>query len=390
MAYSDASQNGEPEAPSFEVIDAFQRHFLDDLGKLGTKFADTFVLSARNKNRKYKFSDGAELPMEALPYHDQHDTPILHRVVELVSKPGTRDDLMAAVTAIIGYLVSGNEQMIGEEDRDCYNVLDMAVQVPNAMGLIKTICEEGLVHTIENGKTPRPRLSESPTDAPVEPRKIDIGQGKAIAVYVEWEDLLNPGRDSCLHLAIKKNQEGYAKYLLDWIALMGAEEAVIGHCGLDGLTPLHLAVDFRDCSDARVDLASHIIDRYPAALSITSATMQRAVQQEGTKTKAHHSMSSRALRTQSKGGRIKEALAPYKYFLETANGAPNKHPQRPNGPQDKPGKAAEEMKNLLRLSCMRYHGQDRALITKLLDTTVSISPVFIFLFSKGVSVHSLI
>jgi hypothetical protein len=215
--------------------------------------------------------------------------------------------------------------------------------------------------------TPRLKI----TNPPAPPRRLDVGKGETIAIYVEWQDLLHVGKDSCLHLAIRHKQEGYAKYLLDRIALTGDEKTVIGHFGSEGLTPLHIAVDSQQCSDARIDLATRIIDKYPRALSVPSATMQTAAQ-EGKKTTARLPARTGTLQSQSEGGRIKEALTPYKYFLETAKGGPSKHLRRKYGQQtaNDPMKAVE-MRDLLRLSCMRHHGQDRALITKLLDTQVS-------------------
>jgi len=224
-------------------------------------------------------------------------------------------------------------------DKDCEGKIpvDLAASSNNCRGIIEAMFE----HVV-----PDSEAAATINDA-VATRKVG------------WSELLLNGGDSCLHTAIRKRKYDYAHYILGRVHDAKAEAKLLGHYGKMGLTPLHLVADYAACTRDQLKLAERIIDMYPESLSITSSLSNSTMYQDRNEPTTE----------------IKEGISPYKYFLETKETL-NKRPGRtgPGRTGSRPALVtrgpAEKMEELLRLSCMRYHGHDRARITKLLGTTV--------------------
>ncbi|KAI9689796.1 MAG: hypothetical protein M1822_009678 [Bathelium mastoideum] len=329
---------------------------------------------------------------------------ILHQIIQSVSEnnldPNDASDLTRAIVkeerSLIKERISGHGRS---------NALELAASSQNCLEIIKAICESGMVSE-KNEKEVDPGEAESrPINVPAQQLKASaeahlqpsvsldvpvvsghfstnsttsVGEvqkprrikkdGKIITIRVAWEDLTEDGADTCLHTAIKSENNEYASYLLRRMHYTEEHKLILRHRGQSGLTPLHLAVDSKQCSTERVDLVKSIMDLYPDALSMKSRANDDGVR--------------------------KENLAPYKYFVEskatvTHDGnnrsiagltnvrdkKPGKRQQRQQGriqPNAQPSKevndqsAVEAMDQLLRLGCMRYHGKSRESITDLL------------------------
>jgi Ankyrin repeats (3 copies) len=382
-------------------------HVLDGLNNSGMDFVKTFTSTIyAHTERPYEFKKDEQLNWEWIFLPRPDGRTIIHQIIELVGQgkldPGTAESFTKALIQI-------EPEMIVDrifETRE--NALELAVSFPNCQGIIEVICEYGMVHVAKESvekrdtgedkrgtdiKAKEPRVSQAraqpsktlgesiqqsnrPSSFPMPPGKFsesavmsdDQGyemktierDGNIVTVQVEWKQMKEAGRDTCLHTAIKKNS--CARYLLQRMHLTGEQESLLSHPGQNGLTPLHVAVDYKKCSEERVELVKYIIEIYPRALSLRSVDPQVMAE--------YDEASSTSTRASS---RVKDSQSPYKHFLESKENNNSRYAVYGDQPLAKGTKeAAEKMKEFLRLGCMRHHGHDRALIIKLLDTQVSL------------------
>lgn len=346
------------------------------------------------------------------------------------------------------------------------NPLELASSDPNCLPIVKAICEHGMVRTMttkedetirlqiqrampmprDNGVVPPEPEPKSlslkdashwilskftssalkstnftqnatgdPWDASGAPEALAILElkqglqevvstdGYKIYVYYFWTDFVKDREDSCLHIAVKSGNNKCARYFLERISLTGETKSVLGRRDCNGLTLLHLAVDFTRCTDAQVDFVRHLISYYPDALGMPSGSMVfgdtsgSPNTQDVSRSSFHHSR--QVDQSQDRTPRMKENLAAYKYFLESREQVNNSKSKSQNAQPFSRRRgglqaskrlqngdrtvlqaskkltggdncAAEKMADLLKLSCMRHFGRDRAKLTQLLDSKV--------------------
>lgn len=209
------------------------------------------------------------------------------------------------------------------------------------------------------------------------------------------------------------NNNSCAEYLLERIRLTKETESVLGRSDHNGLTPLLLAVDFKNCKDEQVDFVKLLIGHYPDALKVNAGEMSYDRNTAGSEQR--HQGRPKAARPgqvrqsqESRSRRVKSSAAPYKYFLESQELALHSnrpHPElkatkppirRSKGSGEQQGSfsaagnrnstqvgtqakkkskkvenpAAAQMADLLKLSCMRCFGRNRPKLTELLDSQV--------------------
>ncbi|KAH6624421.1 hypothetical protein B0J18DRAFT_409874 [Chaetomium sp. MPI-SDFR-AT-0129] len=86
--------------------------------------------------------------------------------------------------------------------------------------------------------------------------------------------LIKNNEDSCLHIAIREGNNACADYLLSRIQLTNDTDSVLGLYDHNGLTALHLALDFDKCHDqSQVEFVRRLIAHYPPALAMNSGEM---------------------------------------------------------------------------------------------------------------------
>jgi hypothetical protein len=287
---------------------------------------------------------------------------IIHQVIEAV-KVGTLKEHVAR--HFVELIVR----------KDCFQMrygvsegngpLDIAVQYPKCRGIVEALCEYGM----------RP---------PSEPRAQPGSVEKPPALN-SWMDLSQVNRDTCLHIAIKGRNTNLAHYLLQRIKHDRSVDLLLQHKNQDGLTPLHVAVDYANCDGDQIKLVHELIELYPPALKIETEKRSRDLMQQDdfgvSAPPLPNSYTADELR-RIEGGRVKGGLSPYRYFLDTRNqhqnsrliadqpparGSPTFFFEAPQpGHLEAVEKAAVNMENLLRLSCMRHFGRNRRILTKLL------------------------
>ena len=367
-SYKPRGTNGDLDSTSLEMtesseilldIDSVHDHVLADLAGSGMEFVKNFTSTIRAKQQQlYEFEDGEQLDWQNVFERRDNESTILHQIVTAL-----RDDLSLdpdAVRQLTECLVQEHPGMIIDRDENGKNVLELAVSYKNCQGVIEAICEHGMVQVVKKpiGDEIAPRGSFAGTaivfDQSDEVRTIEK-DGETSTVEIEWKQLMHRG-ESPLHMAIRKNRNDSALYLLGRMQITGDHEYILDCPGDDGLSPLHLAVDYKMCSAERVKLVNRIIEIYPDALSVQSEAW------------------SLEKRKHRDSGHIKDGLSPYKHFIESreqrnSRSMSSKVSQHLTKEREQ---AANQIMELLRLGCMRRYGRNRAQITRLLDTKVSL------------------
>lgn len=381
--------------PKMELIESVHDHVIHDLKHSGKAFVDRFkkVFDMQDPPPPYKFEDGQELPWELVFEPRRQSRSILHQIIELVGDAAV--DVKAA-KSLVGMLVWDVPTLIGIREsatKDRFNALELAVDRKNCQEIIEAICESGMgsapkkpdeKKAIDDDLSATNSMKERlkalkaelrfrtgegiSTDAllPAIPSKggpggtvtghvqadgknsVERNEGTNTVDEMKWEGLKEKLEDTCLHMAIRNKQHPTALYLLDKLALAIAEEqnSILTHIGRGGLRPLHIAVDFKECCEERIELVKRIIEICPEALCLPIGTI-----------------SSGSLNTDDK-----EGLTPLKHFLSLKDKTDARDNVLVWTPPEGHKGLAKRMEDLLRLSCMRHHGYKRDIIMKLLDS----------------------
>lgn len=404
----------------FKALELVHDHVLTDLKQGGMDFVNCFKSTMLVQPRQFhKFRDGNQLDWNWVFFPRRDGRTILHQVIEMGHENGETTLDPDVAKNFTESLVQRSPEIIADRERDDRvkrNALELAVSCKkscqNCFGIVKAICEHGMVH-VERKPAQEKNTNGAKTEVDLRAQQLRAAQasaqlqkppgegipqshvpssvtivngamartqarkpkefkknGEIITVMIEWGQLTTPARDNCLHMAIRDKKYTFARYLLERMYITEEQESILCHYGEDILTPLHRAVEYKECSDERVELVKHIISIYPKALilpsGISSPNMQAPEDQDGG---PQFPLSQNETRVVSK-----EGLTPYKYFVELEEGMNSSREVNSMLLDSETILAASKMKEHLRLSCMRHHGQDRALITKLLSTPVSQKP----------------
>lgn len=214
-------------------------------------------------------------------------------------------------------------------------------------------------------------------------------------------------------MAVRVGNNKCAEYLLERIRLNKETQSVLSCRDDSGLSILHLAVDFAKCSQDQVNFVSLLISHYPDALTMKSGEITYGSKAANSEPKNPNQLNANRLGQyeqfqNTSSTRVKSSAAPYKYFIESKEQFLNSNHQQHEPKKDrtlarrakkegsrngslqssgnskstqeslggtqsstKPGdNPAEKMDDLLKLSCMRYFGRDRRILTELLDSQV--------------------
>jgi hypothetical protein len=387
------------------------------------EFLEEFNTIIDNEEKLKEFFNSNNFDLSCAELCQSQGRTILHRIISSVSEENLQPGIATEFTKKI---IQNEPDLIIERsslDNDM-NALELAVSSQNCLGIIKAICEEGMLQEIKNPndkeetncveqelgfnviqdqksisptrvaypashKLPASAISQTEvqtaTGDPAESRMIIQMNRRTFAVEINWRQLTQERVDTFLHKAILKNKNDYVRYLLNMLALYDKKERsyVLQHKGQSGYTPLHHAVDYNQCTIERVELVETMIHLCPETLAMDSAPMWP------------NSDSNFQIQN-SKG--VQKNYAPYKYFLELEalpktpndsvarpkknrirNGVfrsygtvqPGNRPSLPDQKYVRPQFDGEGMKHLLRLSCMQYHGKNRETITDLIGKPVS-------------------
>jgi ankyrin repeat protein len=311
---------------------------------------------------------------------------ILHKIVAELGKNPPGLEYGPAVCEFLSRLLDHDVWCLFDQDEADKNPLDLAASHDNCRDLIEQLCKEGFASADVLAKW----LESEPKDAPklIEEERTRVADSQKTGAepkWLRWYLLREPDKDTCLHIAIKKNRIDYAEVLLDRIIFDKSANIILKHKGHDGLTPLHLAVDYERCSLSHANLVPKLIDAYPDALKIES---------RGSEIKKwdKEQDSERTTGAKMELPRVKSSLTPFRYFLATRSQACPENIPSQLGLRGKrtrrvgrlnPGStlkagvrldaevedAANKIEESLRLNCMRYFGQDREVITQLLPAS---------------------
>ncbi|KAF4631245.1 hypothetical protein G7Y89_g6885 [Cudoniella acicularis] len=305
---------------------------------------------------------------------------ILHKVIMEIGQLNSGIEYNEATKNFISWLLKEAAFLKQVTDGTKLNPLDLAVAADKetCYELIRHLCEKGISHS------PKEILGVSN----IHDSRLDVMNGSVAGDgedvddddIVTWDMLLQNNRDTCLHTAIRMKRTEYARYLVSRIRLDNAASKVLGHGGQEGLTPLHLAVNYNYFTSKQDLLVDELIDAYPTALSIESSIRDETVNNR-IKQKTHGRKQS--VEAISRG--VKSSLSPFRYFLDTQEEL-TKKANAPDKPQAGKLKTlsplprssatgwlqakAGEIDTLLRINCMRYFGHDRESIIELLPLTL--------------------
>ena len=272
---------------------------------------------------------------------------IVHDMISLVGANKLDPEVVESFTKS---LVEFNPDIITYRTRDTReNVLELALTFnPKCQGIIKAICEHGMVRE-------RVATLDDQEDGEQTVKK----DGKLITIMVPWNKLIEvSGKDSCLHKAIKQNF--CADYLLQRMHRTREQEKLLFHRGYLDLTPLHLAVEYKDCNKpGRVELVKHIINICPKALEQYTSRQSLTAGPGG-----GHSRS-----TQDSSG-LKDGLAPCKYLDESRLKVKDLFDRQKRSLPRANEENWKKIEESLRLGCMRQFRGDRELLVRLLNTKV--------------------
>lgn len=313
--------------------------------------------------KNYTFADGQEFSLDCATDSKSDGCTLIHFMVQRVQASSLNADRAGALTTLLLRDVpdlAADEIPISPNSHIMVNALELASSDSKCMPIVRAICESRM----EEGE---PRMEEESTEVP--------------------PDVLH---SHCLHIALRSGNLECAEYLFDkmrnGLAAEKMKPLLYHRDASERLTPLLLAIRFKQCSQRQIDLVQMLIDQEPGALEVPSDDMRGSVKQMGRGFSEHHAPNHDSQRiTGERSGKlplhVKGNLTPYKYFLESrqnANSAPSLTRRR--GAQSKAvaqvhvagdKKEADRLADLLKLSCMRHFGRDREKLRNLLDFKVS-------------------
>ncbi|ETS73385.1 hypothetical protein PFICI_14990 [Pestalotiopsis fici W106-1] len=347
---------------------------LDDL-KSDEDFNQSFFTHVRYQEEFYTFSNGKSLNPGFAFDATSKERNIVHHFIERFSASPQKPETVERVKTFIGMSLSFQPGLIGDGLDNGSSPLNKAASEEGCLGIIEAICQ----HCMEKSRPQR--FNEIQEDTAFNSASFTADTlleegGHDKTSRVAWSELVRTNQDTFLHSAIKKKKNRNAHYFLDYLEQNGVAKLYLEHYGRDGLTPLHLAVDFTHCYDDQVKLVERLINLCPEALKIRSASYRQPQPAwNGGKNPQFGSNITSWDRTPPTD--LKDNLSPFRYFLDTRERQENsadilarsyRRTARPkSGGTFEHGQAMEE---LLRLSCMRYYGNDRPTITALLPLSL--------------------
>ncbi|KAH8199094.1 hypothetical protein TruAng_006730 [Truncatella angustata] len=366
--------------PDSKIQDLFEC-VLNDLVN-DERFILSFFSDLTNNEKSYTFSNDRSFDPKLAFYATSKSHNILHHFIQNFIRLKPEKAIVSRFVNFIGLLLKRFPDLLLDGLKDDNSPLDEAVSGDDCLEIIQAMCEHGM----ERAENRYPNGDQNGTTithdvAAADSGKVGINEGEhEISPRVAWSKLVKINRDTCLHKAIKKKKNDYAHYLLAKIEHGGAVDKILSHFGQDGLTPLHLAVDFSRCYQDQVELVEKLIDLYPKALTLKSGPYFQNQQVSIAGTNKKYAQSNNGRGDRDSVAELKENLSPYRYFMDTRE-------REENCALEPPGRLRKEqlrsrtkirgnaedgrrIEELLRLSCMRHYGRDRTTITDLLPLSL--------------------